>query len=40
LWFAGFGPVRIKKFGYIKNSGVRRREKIKKKVSRLGSKAR
>jgi len=36
LWFAGFGPVRIKKFGYIKNSSVWRRQRIQRKVFRLG----
>jgi NAD(P)H dehydrogenase (quinone) len=40
LWFAGFGPIRVKKIGYLKhfwNTG--RRERIKSKVYNLGRKA-
>src|SRR3989344_2841715 len=32
LWFAGFSPVRVKKFGYLKHFGIWRRERMKKKV--------
>lgn len=39
LWFAGFSPVRISKFGYLKHFGMWRREHIKKKVYKLGKKA-
>ncbi len=40
LWFAGFFPVRFKKFGYLKHFGsTGRRERIKGKVYRLGFKA-
>ncbi len=41
LWFAGFGPIRVKKFGYLKHfSSTARRERIKSKVYSLGKKAR
>lgn len=40
LWFAGFGPIRVKKFGYLKHwGGTGRRERIKHKVRCLGKKA-
>jgi len=40
LWFAGFGPIRVKKFGYLKHFGsTGRRERIKRKVRCLGRKA-
>ncbi len=40
LWFAGFGPIRVKKFGYLKHFGsTARRERIKHKVYSLGTKA-
>ena len=40
LWFAGFGPIRVRKFGYLKHFGsTARRERIKRKVYNLGKKA-
>jgi len=39
LWFAGFSPVRVKKFGYLKHFGIWRRERMKKKVYELGKRA-
>lgn len=40
LWFAGFGPIRVKKFGYLKHFGSPwRRERIKRKIYRFGTKA-
>ena len=40
LWFAGFSPIRVKKFGYLKHFGsIDRRERIKKKVYSIGRKA-
>jgi putative NADPH-quinone reductase len=39
LWFAGFSPIRLYKFGYLKHFGIWRRERIKKKVFKLGKKA-
>jgi hypothetical protein len=40
LWFAGFGPIRVRKFGYLKHFGsTGRRERIKKKVFRFGKNA-
>jgi putative NADPH-quinone reductase len=40
LWFAGFSPIRVKKFGYLKHFGsTGRRERIKRKVNRFGRKA-
>lgn len=40
LWFAGFGPIRIKKIGYLKHfGGTGRRERIKRSVYNLGRKA-
>lgn len=40
LWFAGFGPIRVFKFGYLKHFGsTARRERIKHKVYKLGRKA-
>ncbi|HEY4528334.1 MAG TPA: NAD(P)H-dependent oxidoreductase [Candidatus Paceibacterota bacterium] len=39
LWFAGFSPIRFKKFGYLKHfGGTGRRERIKRKVHNLGRK--
>src|SRR3989344_2749856 len=38
LWFAGIGPIRLTKFGYLKHFGMPRRERIKKKVYKLGTK--
>ena len=39
LWFAGFGPIRVKKFGYLKHFGsTARRERIKRKVYNFGKK--
>ncbi len=41
LWFAGFSPIRVKKFGYLKHFGsTGRRERLKRKVYNLGRKAR
>lgn len=39
LWFAGFSPIRLTKFGYLKHFGVWRRDRIKCKVYKLGKKA-
>lgn len=40
LWFAGFAPIRVKKFGYLKHfGGTGRRERIKRTVYNLGRKA-
>lgn len=36
LWFAGFGPIRVYKFGYLKHFGMWRRERMKRKVYNLG----
>lgn len=39
LWFAGFGPIRVKKIGYLKHFGsIARRERIKGKVYSMGRK--
>lgn len=39
LWFAGFSPIRVYKFGYLKHFGsTSRRERIKRKVCNLGRK--
>ena len=41
LWFAGFGPIYVRKFGYLKHFGsTGRRERIKRKVCNLGRAAR
>jgi putative NADPH-quinone reductase len=40
LWFAGFSPIHVRKFGYLKHFGsTARRERIKRKVYKLGIKA-
>ena len=39
LWFAGFGPIYVHKFGYLKHFGMWRRERMKRKVYKLGQKA-
>ncbi len=39
LWFAGFSPIRVYKFGYLKHFGLWRREHMKRKVYKLGRKA-
>ena len=39
LWFAGFSPIRVYKFGYLKHFGIWRRERMKRKVYNLGRKA-
>lgn len=40
LWFAGFSPIRVRKFGYLKHfSGTGRRERLKRKVYNYGRKA-
>lgn len=36
LWFAGFSPIRVYKFGYLKHFGLWRRERMKHKVHNLG----
>ena len=38
LWFAGFGPIRVHKYGYLKHFGDARKERIKNKVYNLGRK--
>lgn len=39
LWFAGFSPIKVHKFGYLKHfKSVERREGIKRKVRILGNK--
>lgn len=40
LWFAGFRPIYVHKFGYLKHFGIWRRTMIKKWVYRLGQWAR
>jgi len=39
LWFSGFSPIRVYKFGYLKHFGLWRRERMKRKVYCLGKKA-
>ncbi len=39
LWFAGFAPIRVHRFGYLKHTGMWRRSHIKQKVFNLGRKA-
>jgi NAD(P)H dehydrogenase (quinone) len=39
LGFAGFSPVRVRKFGYLKHFGVNRRMKMQKWAHNLGKKA-
>jgi NAD(P)H dehydrogenase (quinone) len=40
LWFAGFSPIYVRRFGYLKHfGGIGRRERLKRKVYRLGLKA-
>lgn len=40
LWFSGFSPIRVRKFGYLKHwGGTGRRERIKRKVFNFGKKA-
>ena len=39
LWFAGFSPIHVYKFGYLKHFGIWRRERMKKKVYELGKRA-
>lgn len=39
LWFSGFGPIYVHKFGYLKHFGMWRRERMKKRVYNLGRKA-
>jgi len=39
LWFAGFNPIKVKKFGYLKHfNSIDRRERIKRTVYNLGRK--
>lgn len=40
LWFAGFSPIYVRKFGYLKHFGMWRREHIKRRVYNLGGRAR
>lgn len=41
LWFAGFSPIWVRKFGYLRHfGGTARRERIKRKVYSLGRYAR
>jgi len=40
LWFAGFKPIYVHKFGYLKHFGMWRRTMIKRRVYRLGKWAR
>lgn len=39
LWFSGFSPIRVYKFGYLKHFGMWRRERMKRKVYNLGRRA-
>ncbi len=40
LWFSGFGPIRVRKFGYLKHfHSTGRRERIKRTVYKRGAKA-
>ncbi len=39
LWFAGFSPIRMHKFGHIKLLGMWRRDRYKRKVYKLARKA-
>jgi NAD(P)H dehydrogenase (quinone) len=39
LWFSGFSPIRIYKFGYLKHFGEWRKKRILCKVYKLGGKA-
>lgn len=39
LGFSGFSPVRVYKFGYLKHFGMWQSERMKRKVSNLGKKA-
>ena len=39
LWFAGFGPIYVHKYGYLKHFGMWRRERMKRSVYNLGRKA-
>src|SRR3989344_6968701 len=36
LWFAGFGPIRVYKFGYLKHFGIRRRQQLQKRLHNFG----
>lgn len=38
LWFAGFSPIHVHKFGYLKHFGMWRRERMKRTVYNLGRK--
>lgn len=40
LWFAGFSPIYVYKFGYLKHFGMWRRDRMKQKVYKLGQKGR
>lgn len=40
LWFAGFKPIYVRKFGYLKHLGAWRKIFVRRKVRRYGMKAR
>ncbi|OHA89631.1 MAG: hypothetical protein A2741_02840 [Candidatus Zambryskibacteria bacterium RIFCSPHIGHO2_01_FULL_43_27] len=40
LWFAGFSPIRLYKYGYLKHMGAWRRDWIKSRIYKKGRKAR
>jgi NAD(P)H dehydrogenase (quinone) len=40
LGFAGFSPIKVRKFGYLKHFGINRRMLLQKKAYNLGQKAR
>ncbi|MDP2651488.1 MAG: NAD(P)H-dependent oxidoreductase [bacterium] len=39
LWFAGFSPIHVRKFGYLKHFGIARRQRLQKRAYKLGRKA-
>lgn len=39
LWFAGFGPIRVHRFGYLKHTGMNRRLRLQNKVFNYGRNA-
>jgi putative NADPH-quinone reductase len=39
LWFSGFGPIYVHKFGYLKHFGMSRRFRLHKKAFNLGKRA-
>ena len=38
LWFAGFSPIHVRKFGYLKHLGEWRKGYVKRKVFKYGKK--